>query len=125
MAYSDAAYDWGSLTARPVNPDFPEPHPSAGGAVQRSHSGQYTSSTGTVRRSPSAYTANRYATTNSSVRRSPSTHSATLHPQVPGDTSVHRRPVEQTVSRHQDGYGYDEDLLPKGPASGSVHGRCE
>jgi hypothetical protein len=114
MAYSDPAYESGFLTAGPVNPAFPEPNPSAGGAIQRSHSGQqYVSAGGHVRRSPSTHTTNLYPTTNSSVRRSPSaqpsilrvpasssarrspsTHSAALYrdPQVPANSSVYRKP---------------------------------
>lgn len=122
MAYSDPAYDSGFLTAGPVNPGFPEPHPSAagGGAIQRSHSGHYrdaASSGGSanVRRSPSAHSTNLYAPTNSSVRRSPSeqssnlrapvvssarrspsAHSSTLY--APTNVSVQRSPSEQSAT---------------------------
>ncbi|KAN0126277.1 hypothetical protein V8E53_015200 [Lactarius tabidus] len=132
MAYSDPAYDSGFLTAGPVNPAFPEPNPSAGGAIQRSHSGQqYVSAGGHARRSPSSHTTNLYPTTkssvrrspsaqpatlrasaNSSVRRSPSAHSATLYPQPPANTSVRRRPSEQPAVHFV-------------PAGYSVHSRQE
>jgi len=109
LGYSDPVYDWGQVTVTQGDPGFPEPHSPAGGAIERSHSGQSASlyppasgsgaghpgrrrpsagqsdtlyAPGSIQRSHSGQSDNFYAPTSSSVPRgySGQSASATYYP---------------------------------------------